>query len=69
MKWKMVRKAVDVQEAPADQGLAPLGLVAITVPCGKMNENGDVSGQDLPDIAGMDERDLQEYLHSMSKRS
>jgi hypothetical protein len=33
MKWKMVRKAVDVQEATADQGAAPLGLVAITVPC------------------------------------
>ncbi len=35
MKWKMVRKAVDVQEAPADQALAPLGLVAITVPLWK----------------------------------
>lgn len=35
MKWKMVRKAVDVQEAPADRALAPLGLVAITVPLWK----------------------------------
>lgn len=32
VKWKMVRKAVDVQEAAADRALAPLGLVAITVP-------------------------------------
>ncbi len=31
-EWKMVRKAVDVQEAAADQGASPLGLVAITVP-------------------------------------
>ncbi|EWD44910.1 hypothetical protein P829_03103 [Klebsiella pneumoniae UCI 26] len=33
-----------------------------------MNENGAVSGQDLPDIAVMDEQELQEYLHSMSKK-
>ncbi len=32
VKWKMVCKAVDVQEAAADRALAPLGLVAITVP-------------------------------------
>ena len=41
VKWKMVRKAVDVQEAVADQSACapwtrgnncPLGLVAITVP-------------------------------------
>ncbi len=32
VKWKMVRKAVDIQEAAADRALAPLGLVAITVP-------------------------------------
>ncbi len=32
VKWKMVRKAVDVQGGGADVALAPLGLVAITVP-------------------------------------
>lgn len=69
MKWKMVRKAVDVQEAPADQGAcAPWTRGNNCRPVEKMNENGAVSGQDLPDIAGMDERELQEYLHSMSKK-
>lgn len=36
-KWKMFRKAVDVQEGVADQGgvLLPLGLVAMTVPLWK----------------------------------
>ncbi len=69
MKWKMVRKAVDVQEAPADQGAcAPWTRGNNCPPVEKMNENGAVSGQDLPDIAGMDERELQEYLHSMSKK-
>lgn len=69
MKWKMVRKAVDVQEAPADQGAcAPWTRGNNCPPVEKMNEKGAVSGQDLPDIAGMDERELQEYLHSMSKK-
>ncbi|MEA4374920.1 replication endonuclease, partial [Klebsiella pneumoniae] len=69
MKWKMVRKAVDVQEAPADQGAcAPWTRGNNCPPVEKMYENGAVSGQDLPDIAGMDERELQEYLHSMSKK-
>ncbi|HBV8006473.1 TPA: replication endonuclease [Klebsiella pneumoniae] len=69
MKWKMVRKAVDVQEAPADQGAcAPWTRGNNCPPVEKMNANGAVSGQDLTDIAGMDERELQEYLHSMSKK-
>lgn len=69
MKWKMVRKAVDVQEAPADQGAcAPWTRGNNCPPVEKMNENGAVSGHDLPDITGLDERELQEYLHSMSKK-
>ncbi|HDK6826253.1 TPA: replication endonuclease, partial [Klebsiella pneumoniae] len=69
MKWKMVRKAVDVQEAPADQGAcAPWTRGNNCPPVEKMNENEAVSGQDLTDIAGMDERELQEYLHSVSKK-
>ncbi|MDW7571593.1 replication endonuclease, partial [Klebsiella pneumoniae] len=69
MKWKMVRKAVDVQEAPADQGAcAPWTRGNNCPPVEKMNENVAGSGPDLPDITGMDERELQDHLHSMTNK-
>lgn len=52
VKWKMVRKAVDVQEAAADQALAPLGLVAITVPLLKICTNKGKTNQ----LMGIPER-------------
>lgn len=52
VKWKMVRKAVDVQEAAADGALAPLGLVAITVPLLKICTNKGKTNQ----LMGIPER-------------
>lgn len=66
MKWKMVRKAVDVQEATADQGAAPLGLVAITVPpVEKMNyfepdSTGEDAAEPLPDFQNMSRKERRE---------
>ncbi len=45
--------------------LAPLGLVAITVP---PVENLNQTGGDVPDITTMDETELKEYLHGMSQK-
>lgn len=45
VKWKMVRKAVDVQEAAADEGACALGLVAITVPLLKICTNKGKTNQ------------------------
>ncbi|WNJ80496.1 replication endonuclease [Cedecea neteri] len=65
VKWKMVRKAVDVQEATADQGAgAPWTRGNNCPPVENMNK----SEGDLPDIKTMDEKDLQEYLHNMSQK-
>ncbi|MFL3339486.1 replication endonuclease [Klebsiella oxytoca] len=65
MKWKMVRKAVDVQEATADQGAcAPWTRGNNCPPVENMNK----SGVDLPDIKTMDEKELQEYLHNMGQK-
>lgn len=69
VKWKKVRKAVDVQEATADQGAcAPWTRGNNCPPVEIMNENGAGRRSELPDIAGMDERELQDHLHSMSKK-
>lgn len=65
IKWKMVRKAVDVQEAAADQGAcAPWTRGNNCPPVGNLNK----SGGDLPDIKTMDEKELQEYLHNMGQK-
>ncbi|HAK5579205.1 TPA: replication endonuclease [Salmonella enterica] len=65
MKWKKVRKAVDVQEAAADQGAcAPWTRGNNCPPVENMNK----SGGDLPDIKTMDEKELQEYLHNMGQK-
>ena len=65
MKWKMVRKAVDVQEAPADQGAcAPWTRGNNCPPVENMNK----SGGGLPDIKTMDKKALQEYLHNMGQK-
>ncbi|WP_336818449.1 replication endonuclease [Cedecea sp. MMO-103] len=65
IKWKMVRKAVDVQEATADQGAcAPWTRGNNCPPVENMNKLGG----GLPDIKTMDEKDLQEYLHNISQK-
>ena len=65
MKWKKVRKAVDVQEAAADLGACAPWTRGNNCP---PVENLNKSGGDLPDIKTMDEKELQEYLHSMSQK-
>lgn len=65
MKWKMVRKAVDLQEATADQGASAPWTRGNNCP---PVENLNKSGGDLPDIKTMDEKELQEYLHSMGQK-
>ncbi|ELD3827459.1 replication endonuclease [Salmonella enterica] len=65
IKWKMVRKAVDVQEAAADQGACAPWTRGNNCP---PVENLNKSGGDLPDIKTMDEKELQEYLHNMGQK-
>lgn len=65
IKWKMVRKAVDVQEATADQGASAPWTRGNNCP---PVENLNKSGGDLPDIKTMDEKELQEYLHNMGQK-
>lgn len=65
VKWKMVRKAVDVKEAIADQGACAPWTRGNNCP---PVENLNKSGGDLPDIKTMDEKELQEYLHNMGQK-
>lgn len=65
IKWKMVRKAVDVQEAAADQGACAPWTRGNNCP---PVENVNKSGGDLPDIKTMDEKELQEYLYNMGQK-
>lgn len=66
VKWKMVRKAVDVQEATADQGAcAPWTRGNNCPPVEKMNYFGsDLSGEEplepLPDFNSMSRKELRE---------
>ncbi|WP_410688189.1 replication endonuclease [Citrobacter europaeus] len=65
MKWKKVRKAVDVQEATADQGACAPWTRGNNCP---PVENLYQSGGDLPDIKTMNEQELHDYLHGMSQK-
>ncbi|WP_430624512.1 replication endonuclease [Salmonella enterica] len=65
MKWKKVRKAVDVQEAAADQGACAPWTRGNNCP---PVENTNKSGGDLPDINTMNEKELQYYLHNMGQK-
>ncbi|MDV2903793.1 replication endonuclease [Phytobacter diazotrophicus] len=65
VKWKMVRKAVDVQEATADQGACAPWTRGNNCP---LVENLSQTGGDLPDIKTMDKAALHEYLHGMSPK-
>lgn len=65
VKWKMVRKAVDVQEAIADQGACAPWTRGNNCP---PVENLSQAGGDLPNIKTMDKAALHEYLHGMSQK-
>ncbi|ELY4417766.1 replication endonuclease [Cronobacter sakazakii] len=65
VKWKKVRKVVDVQEAAADQGAcAPWTRGNNCPPVENLNQTGG----EVPDITSMDEKALQDYLHGMGKK-
>lgn len=65
VKWKMVRKAVDSQEATADQGAcAPWTRGNNCPPVEKLNQTRG----GVPDIKTMDEADLRDYLHRMNQK-
>ncbi|HCC5976361.1 TPA: replication endonuclease [Citrobacter koseri] len=65
VKWKMVRKAVDLQEATADQGASAPWTRGNNCP---PVENLNQSGGEVPDISSMDEKALHDYLHGMGKK-
>ncbi|HHQ6009570.1 TPA: replication endonuclease [Enterobacter hormaechei subsp. steigerwaltii] len=69
IKWKMVRKAVDVQEAAADQGACAPWTRGNNCPPVEIVNNSEAGCAVIPpDITNMDHRELQEYLHSMGKK-
>ncbi len=73
VKWKMVRKAVDVQEAAADQGACAPWTRGNNCPLAEnLNQQGkdkSADGDTRTDITRMDDKELHDYLHSMSKKS
>ncbi|WP_447864636.1 replication endonuclease [Kluyvera sichuanensis] len=71
VKWKMVRKAVDVdlQEASANQGACAPWTRGNNCPLVEnLNESGAETAPAAPDITTMDDQTLQEYLHGMGKK-
>ncbi|WP_374762411.1 Dam family site-specific DNA-(adenine-N6)-methyltransferase [Escherichia coli] len=72
VKWKMVRKAVDVQEAAADQGACAPWTRGNNCPLAEnLNQQGkdkSADGDTRTDITCMDDKELHDYLHSMSKK-
>lgn len=72
VKWKMVRKAVDVQEAAADQGACAPWTRGNNCPLAEnLNQQGkdkSAYGDTRTDITRMDDKELHDYLHSMSKK-
>ncbi|MBM0415346.1 replication endonuclease [Escherichia coli] len=72
VKWKMVRKAVDVQEAAADQCACAPWTRGNNCPLAEnLNQQGkdkSADGDTRTDITRMDDKELHDYLHSMSKK-
>lgn len=69
VKWKMVRKAVDLQEATADKGAcAPWTRGNNCPPVEIVTDSEAERAAVRPDITNMDQRELQDYLHSMGKK-
>ncbi|MGI5615171.1 replication endonuclease, partial [Escherichia coli] len=72
VKWKMVRKAVDVQEAAADQGACAPWTRGNNCPLAEnlyqQGKDKSADGDTRTDITRMDDKELHDYLHSMSKK-
>lgn len=72
VKWKMVRKAVDIQEAAADQGACAPWTRGNNCPLAEnLNQQGkdkSADGDTRTDITHMDDKELHDYLHSMNKK-
>jgi len=69
VKWKMVRKAVDLQEATADKGACAPWTRGNNCPLVENVNNSEAGSVVMPpDITNMDHRELQEYLHGMGKK-
>ncbi|EFO0290749.1 TPA: replication endonuclease [Escherichia coli] len=72
VKWKMVRKAVDVQEAVADQGACAPWTRGNNCPLAEnlnqQEKDKSTDGDPRTDITCMDDKELHDYLHSMSKK-
>ncbi|EJV4373949.1 replication endonuclease [Enterobacter hormaechei subsp. xiangfangensis] len=69
VKWKMVRKAVDLQEATADKGACAPWTRGNNCPPVEIVNNSEAGCAVIPpDITNMAHRELQEYLHSMGKK-
>ncbi len=69
VKWKMVRKAVDLQEATADKGACAPWTRGNNCPPVEIVTDSEAESASLrPDIKNMDQRELQDYLHSMGKK-
>ena len=74
VKWKMVRKAVDVQEAAADQGACAPWTRTRGNNCPlaenlyQQGKDKSADGDTRTDITRMDDKELHDYLHSMNKK-
>ncbi|ENF9522771.1 replication endonuclease, partial [Escherichia coli] len=72
VKWKMVRKAVDVQEAAADQGACAPWTRGNNCPLAEnlyqQGKDKSADGDTRTDITRMDDKELHDYLHSMNKK-
>lgn len=72
VKWKMVRKAVDVQEAAADQGACAPWTRGNNCPLAEnlpqQGKDKSADGDTRTDITRMNDKELHDYLHSMSKK-
>lgn len=72
MKWKKVRKAVDAQEAAADQGACAPWTRGNNCPLAEnlnqQEKDKSADGGTRTDITRMDDKELHDYLYSMSKK-
>ncbi|MBJ2569660.1 replication endonuclease, partial [Salmonella enterica subsp. enterica serovar Typhimurium] len=71
-KWKMVRKAVNVQEAAADQGACAPWTRGNNCPLAEnlyqQGKDKSADGDTRTDITRMDDKELHDYLHCMNKK-
>ncbi|EKJ3279202.1 replication endonuclease [Escherichia coli] len=71
VKWKMVRKAVDVQEAAAQGACAPWtrgNNCPLAENLYQQGKDKSADGGTRTDITRMDDKELHDYLHCMNKK-